>query len=163
MTPYPTLALSAIEAAGVPRLLTRQHTAIVLERLARAAGSTNWYFVDDPPELEDLAKRLRPGSSLSFYFDGRLAARPYDSEVAQQILEIARRDRDAVVGRLCADGMTIEVDFVASKSELDDFVQNLEPGELIFYGPFPARDNDGERAVTIALPDRDGVVRPHPH
>jgi hypothetical protein len=31
------------------------------------------------------------------------------------------------------------------------------------FGAFPGRDDDGERALTLPLPDADGVVRPHPH
>jgi hypothetical protein len=28
---------------------------------------------------------------------------------------------------------------------------------------YPGRDNDGESAITLDLPDADGVVRRHPH
>ena len=92
-----------------------------------------------------------------------MAARGYDSKVANEILGIARRDRDAVVGELSADGMTLQVDFIANQSELEDFTRALAPGTRIFYGAFPGRDNDGVNAVTIDLPDTDGVVRQHPH
>lgn len=161
---YPILALRAVTKAGVPTLLAGGSPYVVaLERLARSAGATNWYVLNDIRQLDDLAARLSPGSTLSFYFDGRLAARDYDSNVANEILGIARRDRDAVVGKLSADGLTLQVDFIANQSELEEFTHGLAPGTRIFYGAFPGRDNDGVGAVTIDLPDADGVVRRHPH
>jgi hypothetical protein len=33
----------------------------------------------------------------------------------------------------------------------------------VFYGATPDRENDGTHAVTVTLPDADGIVRPHPH
>jgi hypothetical protein len=44
-----------------------------------------------------------------------------------------------------------------------DFVSALAPSTLFFFGQFPARDNDGDSAITVILPDTDGVVRDHPH
>jgi hypothetical protein len=52
---------------------------------------------------------------------------------------------------------------VTGCNDLDDFVSTLTAVSLVFFGPFPASDNDGIRAVTVALPDADGVVRSHPH
>ena len=162
--PYSELALQAIQAAGVAGgtwLETRD--VVVLERLARAAGRTNWYVLHDASELSSLATRLSPGSSVSFYFDGRLAFHDYDPGAAKLILRIAGRDRDAVVGRRTPDGIALEVDFIADQSELDDFTRDTKPGDRLLFGAFPARDDDGKHAITIDLPDRDGVVRRHPH
>jgi hypothetical protein len=112
--------------------------------------------------LEQLAGRLSPGSSVSFYFDGRLASSVYDSSVGRALLAIAVQDGDAVIGRLGDDQFEINVDFVASPAELEEYASELPSGAEVIYGRFPARDNDGLRAVTIDVPDRDGVVRPHP-
>jgi hypothetical protein len=159
-TPYSTLALAAIEAAVVPRLL-RAHSAVVLERLARDAGATRWYFIEGEGQLGTLATRVAPGSSLSWYFDDRIARRSFDADVAEEVIRIAVEDGDAVVGRLGADGLEILVEFVAGRDDLDSFVGTLD--EPIFVGRFPAPENDGSRSVTLDLPDRDGIVRQHPH
>lgn len=45
--------------------------------------------------------------------------------------------------------------------ECDVFAQGLAVGTVVFFGPFRSRGNDAERAVTLDLPDRDGVVRAH--
>jgi hypothetical protein len=162
--PYTVLALRAVAEAGVPKLLAAGSSyAIALERLARSAGATNWFVLHDTGQLDDLAARLSPGSTLSFYFDGRLASREYDSSVANEIVRIAGRDLQAVVGKVSADGMTLEVDFVSNQSELEDFTRAFPPGTRFFFGAYPGRDNDGIRAVTIDLPDADGVVRRQPH
>jgi hypothetical protein len=163
MVPYSSLALEAITKAGVPALITGASYVVALERLARAAGATNWYVLHDARQLGDLAAKLSPGSALSFYFDGRLAMGTYDANVASEVLRIARIDHDAVLGKLSSDGLSLAVDFIADRSELEEFARGIPPGSRVFYGPFPARDNDGVRVVTIDFPDLDGVVRPHPH
>ncbi len=161
--PYPAIALGAIEATGVPRLLARYPDgAVVLERIARGGGATRWYSLSDVGQLRSLVAKLSPRSSVSFYFDDRLCVRPYDAEVARELLRIAERDREAVVGTL-ADGIEFHVEFVAGPRDLEEYAESLAPGTSVIYGPFPAADNDGEFAVTLALPDADGVVRAHPH
>jgi hypothetical protein len=62
---------------------------VVLERLARAAGATKWYVLFNPAQVEEIAGGLSPGSSVSFYFDGRLEIAPYGSDVARIVLKIA--------------------------------------------------------------------------
>jgi hypothetical protein len=152
--PYPVIALRAIEATAVPELLDRHPKgAVVLERIARGAGATRWYSLRDPEQLQSLAERLSPGSSLNFYFDDRIRPREYGSEVAGEILRIAERDRDAVVGTLRADGIELDVEFIAGPRELEEYAESLTPGAPVFYGRFLARDNDDEFAVTLDLPD----------
>jgi hypothetical protein len=161
---YSILALHAVTEAEVPKLLAAGSSyAVALERLARSAGATNWYVLRDVRQLDELATRVSPRSTLSFYFDGRLAPREYDSSVATEIVRVAARDHNAVVGKLSADGMTLEVDFPSNQSELEDFIRAFPPGTRFFFGAYPGRDNDGVHAVTIDLPDADGVVRQHPH
>lgn len=159
---YSPIALRAVEATAVPHLLQKS-AAIALERLARGGGATRWYFVERPEQLTALANRLSPGSSISFYFDHRIAHGPFSSQVTAEILRVAADDGDAVVGQLGPNGLEIEMDFVAGRSDLDSASKLFGPGEHVFYGRFPARDNDSVNAVTIDLPDRDGVTRNHPH
>ena len=73
------------------------------------------------------------------------------------------RKRSFHPGALKEDSISIDVDFITDIKELLEFVSNLEPADLFFFGQFPARDNDGINAITITLPDADGVVRAHPH
>jgi hypothetical protein len=161
-TPYPALALRSIDATAVPRLL-RDHSAVALERLARGGGATRWFFIEGLEQLPALADRVSPGSSLSFYFDDRIALSPFGSEVAEEILRIAAEEGDAVVGRLSPGELEIAVDFVSGPSDLEGISRSFGAGERIFYGRFPARDSDSVRAVTLDLPDSDGVIRSHPH
>ncbi len=161
---YRGLVLGALRAAGVPdRCASNTSGAVVLERLTRAAGATRWYRVDELADLDRLASRLSPGSCVSFYFDERLAHRRYDPQVAQAILEVAAADGEAVVGAFATDGFEIDMDFIADSSELEQYARALAPGSMVFFGRFPGRDSDGDRAITLDLPDGDGIVRAHPH
>jgi hypothetical protein len=160
--PYAALARRAIDTSDVERLLA-QHSAVVLERIARSGGTTRWFFIQGLDQLEALAAALSPGSSVSFYFDDRIRRMELVPQIAEQILRFAAEEGDAVVGRLGADGIEIEVQYVAGPNDLEDIAESLVPGEQVFFGRYPARDNDTVRAVTLDLPDSDGVVRPHPH
>src|SRR6266851_6330964 len=74
--------------ASCCRLLIRGRT--------RAPCACGWSdkldVLNDVRQLDELAMRLSPGSTLSFYFDGRLAPREYDSSIATEIVRIATRD-----------------------------------------------------------------------
>jgi hypothetical protein len=163
VVPFTDLVLDAIEASAAPSLVAREGGAVVLERIARGAGATRWFALRNPDQIPTLAQRLSPGSLVSFYFDGRLAGCTYDREVARAVLAIAEHDGDAVIGRLRVGEIDLEVEFVAGPSELAAYESGLAPGAEVIFGRFPAPDNDGERAVTITIPDRDGVGRGHPH
>jgi hypothetical protein len=155
-------AIEAIQATPIPSLL-RDHPAVVLERLARGGGATRWYMLRDPQDLDVAARGFAPGSSISFYFDDRIVAKTFSDDVVQAILRIAADDGEAVAGQLQSGGLQIDVDFIAGQRDLDDFRDHLRMNDIVFFGAFPARDNDGLRAVTLDLPDADGVVRTHPH
>jgi hypothetical protein len=153
----------------VPQLLTSRG-AIVFERIARGGGATTWYRCPDPARLTTLSAHLRPGSVISFYFDDRITHCRYTAEVRERMLELMRQLRDVpgetgeiVVGHLDPDELHITVDYSGSPEELDEFTQTLEPHPWIYYGRIPGRDNDGTNAVTLALPDLDGITRAHPH
>lgn len=164
MNAYSEFAREAIEREPVRRLLA-ERSAVVLERIARGGGATRWYLVSTEPDLERLDGRLSPGSVVSFYFDGRIAALPWGDDAVIRILDLIAETGDSVVGRLSADGLELAAQSVASAGEIGEFAEDLEPGTYVdvFIGAFPARDNDGLAAVTVTLPDRDGVLRPHPH
>lgn len=107
--------------------------------------------------------RLAPGSRVSFYFDGRIAARPMNDVTVIRILDLVAGTGDAVVGTLDADGLEITVRIVAGMSELSEFAEELAHKAEVFIGAYPAADDDDHDAVTLTLPDRDGVTRSHPH
>jgi hypothetical protein len=67
-----------------------------------------------------------------------------------------------VLGALRPPDIEVETDFPGSIKEADEFARD-HPDATIIVGAFPAAENDGLDAVTIDLPDADGVVRPHPH
>lgn len=137
--------------------------AVVLERLARGGGATNWFFCPKAGAIDDIARRLSPGSVVSFYFDGRIARSDYSADVKMRIEELVSGGRECMVGVLADDGPTIDVEFITAPSELAEIVEGLAPSSMLFFGEFPGRDDDGVNAVTVTLPDADGVVRCHPH
>jgi hypothetical protein len=157
---YAYLTRAAIDATPIPQRC-REASAVVLERIARGGGETRWYLITTPADLSEVIELLRPGSAVSFYFDGRIAESDPTS-AKDEILAIAARDINAVVAAY-GDEPELRVDFVSGAADLADFVAELCPDERFLFGPFPGRDNDGFAAVTLDLPDPDGVVRPHPH
>ena len=157
---YAILALARIEETAIVQQL-RKRQAVVVESLARGAGATNWYFLTSVDRLADLAARLRPGSLVTFYFDGRISEGD-PAATKDEIVAIARRDGDAVVAAFDGD-LELRVDFPAGRSDLEDFLEQLEPGDRFFYGPVPAAENDGVDAISLVLPDADDIVRQHPY
>lgn len=167
--PSPSWQGTTIIDSPVPRLL-HARPAIVLERIARGAGATNWYRCPGHAHLAALSAELSPGSVVSFYFDGRIASRRYTPEVREQMLQLMRSLRgipgetgEIVVGCLDADNLHITTDFPSRPEDLDEFTQTLGTEPWIYFGRFPGRDNDGANAVTLTLPDLDGITRRHPH
>lgn len=154
--------MAAIVSTPTPRLLAERH-AVVLERLARGGGSTRWYCIHDSVDLTRLSEMLTPGSAVSFYFDGRIKQRFLDDDLVDVVLELIQAHGEAVIGTLSTDRIVIDVEFVAGLGDLSEFLGARTYGLPLFVGAFPTRDDDGVDAVTIDLPDRDGVVRQHPH
>jgi hypothetical protein len=105
---------------------------------------------------------LSPGSVVSFYFDERIRKVTLSPSVRFEVEQTSMRDGDSVVGVL-EDEIHIRVEFVSGPQGLEEFASTLSPGAAVFAGAFPDRDNDGVRAVTVTLPDADGIVRGHPH
>lgn len=169
MTPSPTWQGRIITDSPILRLLNAR-PAIVLERIARGGGATNWYHCPNPAGLNTVAASLSPGSVVSFYFDDRIAYRRYTPDVHRQVLDLMAKLRclpgetgEIVVGQLADDEVRIDVDFPSGAKDLDEFTATLGHSSWIFYGQYPGRDNDGVHAVTVSLPDRDGILRAHPH
>jgi hypothetical protein len=161
-TPFADWVRSAIEKADLPRLVS-ERPAVVLERIARGAGATRWFHVVSAGDLELVCNELAPGSTVSFYFDNRIALLPYGDEIVMRILDLIAVHGDAVVGVPKDGQLEFSVDFVAGANELDGFAENLPRHSSVFVGAFPAADDDGHDAVTLTLPDRDGTMRRHPH
>lgn len=136
---------------------------IVLERVARSAGRTNWFACRTAAEYDGIVSGFLPGSKVSAYFDGRLSFHRYDDSVRAEILRIARRDHDCVVAVLGADPPRLEVEFIAGAGELDEFEETLGDLSEVCFGACPGDENDGTNVLTWTVPDADGVVRMHPH
>ncbi len=138
--------------------------AVVLERLAFGGGATRWYLVASGADLARAAAMMSPGSAVSFYFDGRVARTMRATDVRSTLPTVIARDGDALLGRRGPDAPVLDMEVVSGPVELAELLDELGgTGVELFYGPFPARDNDGDDAITVDLPDRDGVVRAHPH
>lgn len=157
-TPYPVLAHAALEESGIAKRVS-ERTAVVLERIAYGAGSKNWYEIERPEQFDHLVEALAPGSSVIFYFDGRISESAVSDATTASILEIVAQDEDAFVARR-TDGIELEFDYVAGPDELAEFLARLQPGEKILYGRW-GMDDDGESVMTAYLPDRDGTTRRH--
>lgn len=134
---------------------------MVLERIARG-GVTNWYVCERRDDLRRVAAMLRSGSRVSFYLDGRIERIAYGADTGVAVRQFIERHGEALVGRLGADGVQIDMCLVSGLTELQEREAEIYDAE-VFIGEFPAPDNDGVRAINFQLPDEDGVVRPHPH
>ena len=161
-TAFNAIVRSALDRTAVRQLLT-DRPAVVLERVARGAGATRWFYLASVRDLDTASDRLAPGSRVSFYFDSRIAAYPMNDATVTRILDLITSTGDVVLGTLGADGLEIFVHLVAGTNELGEFTEEVAHGAEVFIGAFPAADNDDHDAVTLTLPDRDGVTRSHPH
>ncbi len=159
--PYRALVRAAIEAT--PILVRLAHRpAIVLERIARGGGATGWYHCPDAAALEHVVARLSPGSVVSFYFNERIGMFRDAPALRERVAEVLARAGECVVAATTDERYVLAAEFACHVSELNEQLA-LHPVPPWFAGPFPARDNDGADAITLTLPDADGVVRPHPH
>jgi hypothetical protein len=138
-------------------------SAVVLERIAMGGGATRWYYCPDGAHLEAVEAQLRPGSVVSFYFDARIQSGHYSPEIKSNAERTIAETGEVIIGVLGEDSLLIDVQMLTGLDELTEFASTIGSTSRVFYGVFPARDNDGVRAVTVTLPDTDGVIRPHPH
>ena len=100
---------------------------------------------------------------MSFYFDDRIQSGLYSAEIKLNAETIIAETGEVIIGVLDEDGLHIDVEIITGPNELTEFASTTSFTSHVFYGVFPARDNDGVRAVTVTLPDTDGIVRAHPH
>jgi hypothetical protein len=159
---FATIVHSALSATHV-RALLETNGAVILERIARGGGATKWYYCSDQKCLEDLELSLAPGSVVSFYFDERICHTEYSKEMDSILDNMVRTAGELLIGVPISSSRSIDVEIISGPHELAEFLSTISLGTLIFYGIFPMHDNDGTNAVTVTLPDIDGVVRPHPH
>ncbi|KAA8885734.1 hypothetical protein F3087_29340 [Nocardia colli] len=152
---------NTIARCGVVERLNQVGSLVALERVAYAAGATNWYTAHNREDLEKIAHDLRPGSLVSFYFDSRIARAPYTGRVRNELIDFIERDGDALIGWLEPDGVHISMAVVFGAVDIDEEVLDAESDDEVYYGASPARDNDGTDAITVTLPDADGVIRSH--
>lgn len=135
---------------------------IVLERIARAAGATRWYFARSYSELSKIIDELRGGSCVSFYFDDQLRVDVDDEAARLDMFDAVSPLREIVLGYPVVGRTMVEVDLVTGSSELSEALMHRPEGGVVFWGPFPSREG-GLGTVTLDLVDEDGVLRRHPH
>lgn len=154
---------ATIASSPVPERLANT-SAVILERIARGGGSTNWYYCTGTAQLEALEQLLHPGSCVSFYFDERIKRAPYSAETMKAIAASMKYpDQCFNLGTLRSDGITINMIISVDPIEFDEYDEEWSSAPFVFYGDFPARDNDGVKSVTLTIPDEDGIVRIHPY
>ncbi|MEU7144012.1 hypothetical protein ABZ942_31525 [Nocardia sp. NPDC046473] len=163
MTESERTCWQTIAGSGVIERLDQVGSLVALERIPHAAGATNWYTAESRADLVKIVHALGPGSLVSFYFDNRISRAPYAEKVRTELLEFITRDRDALIGWPAPDGIRIDMAVVGGPRDIDEEVSDSESDEDVFYGAYPGWDNDGVEAITVTLPDADGVTRQHPY
>jgi hypothetical protein len=136
---------------------------VVLERIAYGAGLVNWYVCAGEQEFDVIVEELSPGSVVSFYFDDRIALRAYTPQLRAEMLATIDRTGDVQVGFMPIDGIHLSMEVVGHPLEVDEVADTIGSRSVLYCGAFPARDDDGVNAITVTMPDKDGVVRAHPH
>jgi hypothetical protein len=162
MKPYLGLIQELLYSTPIPVCLGK-HDAVVLERIARGGGATRWYYCNSNASLNGIAANLRPGSVVSFYFDQRIADDFLSTDVKDRAEGILNETGEVIIGMLSDDMIHLNMEIVTGIDELSEYFNGIAPASRLFYGVFPARDNDGISAITVTLPDSDGIVRGHPH
>jgi hypothetical protein len=145
------------------RLAAGWRQIVILERLARAGGAARWFFVTSRTMLDDVFNVLRGGSSVSFYFSGHLHVEIDNEAARQEMFDEITRCGEIVLGYPAPDQAQLEMAIISGPSELTECLILHSEGSLVVWGEWPARENDGESAITADLVDADGVLRPHPH
>lgn len=159
---FTSVVRAALAATQVTERL-RHGEAVILERIARGGGATNWYYCRSPSEMPTIEALLHPGSVVSFYFDGRVQHSRNSPELMNALEDKIHKNGELVVGLLGKDRIRIEATIVVSLEDLAELVSAIDTASELFHGAFPGRDNDGRQAVTITLPDADGSLGSHPH
>lgn len=127
--------------------------------MAYGGGQTNWFACRSAADYLFVRSLLMPRSCVSVYLDGRIRGASYRPEAKAEILHIAKEEHDCVVGVRGVDLCRLQVEFIAGRDEMEEFEATLGDSSEVFFGSFPGRDDDGERAITFIVPDPDGVTR----
>jgi len=111
-----------LDAATISQLLeaVSKRSAVVLERLPRGGGATNWFHCTTPHALRSVLDVLHPASKVSFYFDGRVADHQRDAHLYETAERLLAESGDIVLGTMPVDGCVITVDFPSSRREVDE-------------------------------------------
>lgn len=136
---------------------------VILERLARGGGATRWFFARSRDQVERILDLLSGGSSVSFYFAGALHVEVDSGAVRQRMFQEITRTGEIVLGYPDEAAVELDVEIVSGPGELTELLMHHREGNLAVWGPWPARRNDGQEAITVDLVDVDGVLRQHPH
>ena len=136
---------------------------VILERLPRAAGAIAWFVYRSEDELKSIVSEFHPGSSVSFYFDDRLSHAVYNPKIHSLLVRTIDRLGEVLIGEYHTGDVHLDMQVVSGEDELDEFVATFGSATQVYFGSFPPPDNDGRTALTVTLPDEDGVVRHHPH
>ena len=160
--PFTSIVRAALALTRVETLLSTAE-AVILERISYGGGATKWYYCCNSIQLETIEAEFSPGSAVSFYFDDRIRNVIYSSKLIPELEEIINKTGDVIFGLLREDGLHIDVEYVDNPQELAEITSSIDNKARVFYGAFPARDNDGAHAVSLVLPDEDGIVTSHPH
>ncbi len=145
------------------RLSEPWNRVVVLERLARSGGATNWYYAETAAPVREIFSALRGGSRVSFYFGAGMRVEPFTEDAVDRMFEVVSHSGEIVVGVPAAGRVDFAVELPTAPSELAEFLVHVPHGSLVVWGPWPDVADDGEDAVTVTLVDSDGVLRAHPH
>jgi hypothetical protein len=145
------------------RLAGEWREILILERWARAAGATRWFFVTDQAMLERVFDLLRGGSSVSFYFAKHLHVEVDDEAARQEMFGEITRYGELVLGYPQPGDTELEMTIASGPSELTECLMLHPEGALAVWGQWPPRENDGETVISVDLVDADGILRAHPH
>lgn len=145
------------------RLASEWREIVILERWARAAGATRWFFVTDQAMLERVFDLLHGGSSVSFYFAKHLHVEIDTETVRQEMFGEITAHGELVLGYPRPGDEELEMEIVTGPSELTECLMLHPEGALVVWGQWPPRENDGETGISVDLMDPDGVLRAHPH
>lgn len=126
---------------------------VVLERIAFGAGETRWYVTADPRQLETLLSGMALGSAVSCYFDERIKRSTWSMMTRAQVLDLAKSTGDCVVARASAGSNRLDAVLITGEDDLDEFLSDLGADADIYFGVFPARDDDGVDAVSWVVAD----------
>jgi hypothetical protein len=135
---------------------------IVLERIARGAGSTRWYLANTRQDISRVFGMLLPGSRVTFYFGGPLRVEPVSETLIGAMFEALGEDNELVIATPGSmEPLALDAVLVFGSSELSEYLIWPRPTADVVWGRFPGTEEPD--AVTVELVDADGTLRAHPH